>query len=217
MIYEFRDYEAMPGKLGALNQRFADHTLGFFKQHGIGVLGFWNLEAGMGSHLIYITVYESMADREKKWAEFQANPDWAKVRRESESDGPMVTQIQNTIMRPTAYSPDPKVRSNVQELRIYYANPGKLPALNERFANHTVDLFRKHGLESVGYWTDDVGTNNRLIYMLDYPSLGDREKNFAAFGSDPDWQKARAESEANGPLLRNVEVKLMRLTPYSPR
>jgi hypothetical protein len=171
----------------------------------------------MGSHLIYITVYDSMADREKKWAEFQANPDWAKVRRESEGDGPMVNQIHNSIMRPTAYSPEPKVRSNVQELRIYSASPGKLPALNERFANHTVDLFRKHGLESVGYWTDDVGTNNRLIYMLDYPSLGDREKNFANFGADPEWQKARAESEANGPLVRNVEVKLMRLTSYSPR
>ena len=217
MIFELRDYLAMPGKLGALNKRFADHTVGFFKEHGIGVLGFWNLEAGMGNHLIYMTIYDSLADREKKWAEFQANPDWAKVRRESEGEGPMVTKIQNTIMRTTSYSPEPKVRSNVQELRIYDAIPGKLPAINDRFANHTVELFRKHGLESVGYWTDDVGINNRLIYMLDYPSLGDREVGFGNFSKDPDWQKARTESEAAGPLVAGVSVKLMRLTPYSPK
>ena len=41
MIYELRIYEAMPGRLAALNDRFANHTTGFFKKHSIHVVGFW--------------------------------------------------------------------------------------------------------------------------------------------------------------------------------
>ena len=32
------------------------------------------------------------------------------------------------------------------ELRIYTANPGKIDSLCARFRNHTVALFRKHGM-----------------------------------------------------------------------
>jgi hypothetical protein len=78
-------------------------------------------------------------------------------------------------------------------------------------------LFSKHGIDNIAYWTDDVGTSNRLIYMLGYPDLGAREKGFAAFQADPDWQQARAESEKDGPLVRVSHHSILRLTPYSPR
>ena len=77
-------------------------------------------------------------------------------------------------------------------------------------------LFDKHGIENVAYWTEVVGTSNRLVYMLGYPSLGDREKSWASFGADPDWQKARTESEKDGPLVRVSSHSIMQLTPYSP-
>jgi len=38
------------------------------------------------------------------------------------------------------------------ELRIYTAHPGKLPALQARFRDHTTKLFEKHGMVNVGYW-----------------------------------------------------------------
>jgi hypothetical protein len=95
--------------------------------------------------------------------------------------------------------------------------PGKLPALHDRFSNHTMHLFEKHGIENVAYWTEDVGTNNRLVYMLGYPSLGDREKSWASFQADPDWQKAREASEVDGALVRVSRHSILRLTPYSPR
>ena len=94
--------------------------------------------------------------------------------------------------------------------------PGKLPALHDRFANHTMQLFKKHGIDNVAYWTEDVGTSNRLVYMLGYPDLGAREKGWTAFQADPAWQQARAESEKNGPLVRVSRHAILRLTPYSP-
>lgn len=217
MLYELRVYRTVPGKLPAINDRFAKHTIGFFKKHGIGILGFWNDEIGRSNQLTYILTFDSMADREAKWTAFQADSGWHQVRAETEAAGPIVAQVLNTFMRPTPYSPQPQMHSNLQELRIYDAMPGKLPALHDRFAKHTMGLFAKHGLDNVAYWVDDVGTSNRLTYMLGYPDLGAREKSFAAFAADPAWQQARAESEQDGALVRVSRHSILRLAPYSPR
>jgi hypothetical protein len=181
------------------------------------MMGFWTDEIGTSNQLTYILTFDSMTDREKKWGAFQADPGWHQVRAETEADGPIVAHVQNTFMRLTPYSPEPQLSSNVQELRVYDAMPGKLPALHDRFSNHTMRLFERHGIENIAYWTEDVGTSNRLVYMLGYPGLGDREKSWAAFGADPDWNKARAESEKDGSLTRISHHSILRLTPYSPR
>jgi hypothetical protein len=78
-------------------------------------------------------------------------------------------------------------------------------------------LFAKHGMENIAYWTDDVGTSNRLVYLLGYPDLGAREKSWSKFMADADWQQARADSEKNGPLVRVSQHCILRPTPYSPR
>lgn len=216
MLYEMRVYDAMAGKLPALNDRFAEHTVGFFKKYDIGMLGFWTAEIGASNQLTYVLKFDSMADREKKWSAFQADADWQEVRAGTERDGPFVSEVRNTFMRLTPYSMEPKITSNVQELRVYRAMPGKLPSLNSRFANHTIGLFKKHGMENIGYWTEDVGASNQLVYMLGYSGLGQREKSWAAFGADPDWQTARAESEKNGALVRRSQSSILRRTAYSP-
>jgi hypothetical protein len=105
MIYELRIYETVPGRLPALNDRFANHTLGFFKGHGIHVVGFWTEDIGTSNQLVYMLGFDSLADREKKWAAFQADPDWNRVRSESERDGPINARVRNRILRPTSYSP----------------------------------------------------------------------------------------------------------------
>ena len=217
MLYEARIYTTMPGRLPALNDRFAKHTMGFFKKHGIGMLGFWTDEIGTSNQLTYILTFDSMADRETKWGAFQADPGWQQVRAETEKEGTIVAVVHNTFMRLTPYSPQPHLTSKVQELRIYDAVPGKLPALHNRFAHHTIGLFKKHGMENIAYWVEDVGTSNRLVYMLGYADLGARERSWAAFVADPDWQQARAESEKDGALVRVSQHTIMRLTPYSPQ
>lgn len=217
MLYESRIYYTVPGRLPALHDRFANHTLGFFEKHGIGVFGFWTDEIGTSNKLTYILTFDNMADREAKWSAFQADTGWHQVRAESEADGPIVAVVKNAFMRLTPYSPEPHMTTNVQELRVYDAMPGKFQGINDRFANHTIKLFEKHGIENIAYWVEDVGTSNRLVYMLGYPNLGAREKSWAAFGADPDWQTARAASEVNGPLVRVSSHSIIRLTPYSPR
>ena len=156
-----------------------------------------------------------MADRETRWAGFGSDPDWLAVRKQTEADGPLVDVVTNRFLRLTPYSPAPSISTAVQELRIYEAMPGRLPDVHNRFANHTIGLFEKHGIENVGYWSEDVGANNLLVYMLGYPSLGDREKSWRSFQADPEWNKARAASEVDGPIVRKSRHSIMRPTEYA--
>ena len=106
MLYELRTYSAMPGRLPDLNKRFAEITLGFFKKHGIQVVGFWTNEIGGASdQLLYILAYESLADREKKWAAFMSDSERLAQFAETEKNGPLVRRLTAQILRPTAYSP----------------------------------------------------------------------------------------------------------------
>ena len=104
MIYELRVYQATPGKMGALNERFANHTVHFFEKYGIKVVGYWTDVVGNNHELTYICAFDSLEDMGKKWAAFQADSEWLKVRADSEKDGPLVAQVRNKIMRPTPYS-----------------------------------------------------------------------------------------------------------------
>jgi len=217
LIYEKRVYKAVPGKLPAINARFANHTCAFFKEFDIGMVGFWNDEIGASNQMTYITSFDSMADRDEKWTAFGAHKPWNEVRAETEVDGPLVAQVFSSFMTLTDYSPQPSFKTSLQELRIYDAMPGKMPDLNNRFKNHTMALFEKHGIENVAYWTDVVGTSNRLTYMLGYPDLAGREKGWSGFQSDPAWQTARAASEENGALVRVSKHSMLRLADYSPR
>jgi len=103
------------------------------------------------------------------------------------------------------------------EMRVYYAAPGKLDALQARFRDHTCKLFEKHGMSNVGYWIPVDNTNNILVYMLAYPSREEREKSWKAFGADPDWQQARKASELDGKLTcKPADVTFLQATDFSP-
>ncbi|MDP9038215.1 MAG: NIPSNAP family protein [Acidobacteriota bacterium] len=45
----------------------------------------------------------------------------------------------------------PAEDDTVYELRIYHTFPGKLDGLMARFRDHTITIFRRHGIESVAY------------------------------------------------------------------
>lgn len=105
----------------------------------------------------------------------------------------------------------------VYELRKYVAHPGKLPALHARFRDHTCQLFRKHGMELIGFWTptDGPAKDDTLIYLLAFPSRELAKASWKDFASDPDWKKAYADSHKDGPLVAKVESTYLKPTDYS--
>jgi hypothetical protein len=113
-----------------------------------------------------------------------------------------------------AIANDPNER--VYELRTYYCNPGKLEALEARFRDHTAKLFEKHGMTNIGYWVPVENPDNRFIYILAFPSRKAQIESWKAFMADPEWRKARKETEAHGSLVSRLESVTMEATDYSP-
>jgi hypothetical protein len=105
MIYELRVYSCIPGRLPALLKRFETATLKIWEKHGIRQAGFWTVLIGEGNNdLHYLLSWESLAERDRKWASFQADPAWTAARAESERDGPIIANIKSMILQPTAFS-----------------------------------------------------------------------------------------------------------------
>jgi len=105
----------------------------------------------------------------------------------------------------------------IHELRVYTAHPGKMGALLARFRDHTTALFEKHGIVNVGYWLNSIGgRSDELLYILGYEDLAQRDRAWAAFQADPDWKKARADSEKDGPLVHHLENRILSPTNFSP-
>lgn len=94
-------------------------------------------------------------------------------------------------------------QNRVYELRTYTCNEGKLEALKARFRDHTIEIFKRHGIESVGYWIpqDPEKSKTTLIYIVVHPNLEAAKKNWKDFINDPEWKKVAADSEVNGKIL----------------
>ena len=104
----------------------------------------------------------------------------------------------------------------IYELRSYEVVPGRMPALNARFQNHTLGFFEKHGIKVIGFWEAIIGQSNVLHYIVAFEDLAHRERAWASFQADEDWIKARSESERDGPIVARLNAEIWRPSTYSP-
>jgi hypothetical protein len=230
-VYEMRIYTTNEGKMDALLARFRDHSCRLLEKHGIENIGYWlpiEKADGADNTLIYIVAHKSRDGAKTAWAEFASDPEWKVARAASEAGGKILAKPPEAIfMKAAEYSPPVKVgagdKSRVFELRTYTTHDGKLDALHSRFKDHTMGLFSKHGMNHVGYWvpTDaEKGAGKKLIYILAHASKEAGLASFTAFRADPDWVKAKAASEKDGPLTipqpDGVKSIYLRATDFSP-
>ncbi|MBR0959771.1 NIPSNAP family protein [Bradyrhizobium japonicum] len=104
----------------------------------------------------------------------------------------------------------------IYEMRQYRCVPGRLPALLKRFETATLKIWEKHGIKQAGFFTTLIGESNQeLTYFLAWGSLAERETKWGKFMTDPDWMKARAESEADGQIVGNIVSQILAPTAFS--
>jgi len=106
-VYELRTYTAAEGKLANVNARFRDHTRRIFEKHDMKSVGYWTPVEGptAGTTLVYLLEHPSREAATKNWADFRADPEWQKVKAESEAAGPIVSKVESVFLTPTDYSP----------------------------------------------------------------------------------------------------------------
>jgi hypothetical protein len=120
------------------------------------------------------------------------------------------------LLFPLLFTGVAMAQNQVYELRTYTCYEGKLEALKARFRDHTIDIFNRHNMHSVGYWVpEDERSKTTLIYILAHPSLEAAKKNWVEFRADPEWKKVSADSEANGKIVLKVESVFMDPTDFS--
>lgn len=224
-VYELRTYTTNEGKLDNLNARFRDHTVRLFKKHGMQSVGYWvpTDEPNSKNTLIYVIRHESRGAAKASWQAFLADPEWKKVARESQVDGQILAKAPDSVfMQAADYSPEfstgKKSDDAAFELRIYRCNEGQLPNLDARFRDHTIRLFKRHGIQSVAYWhpTDEPDSKDTLIYVIRHASRDAARASWKAFGADEEWKKVAAASQKDGKFLRErPESTYMKATDYS--
>ena len=101
MIYELRTYTCYSGKQAAQVEAM-EKAMPILERHGIRLVGVWTTIIGRSEELVWMLEYESLADREKKWAEFHQDPELRKLLNEL---GPVAQFHENKILQPTAFSP----------------------------------------------------------------------------------------------------------------
>jgi hypothetical protein len=108
--------------------------------------------------------------------------------------------------------------TRVFELRTYHCAPGKLNDLLTRFREHTTTIFEHHGMHNVGYFipTDEPAKDNTLTYIISHQSREQAKQNWKEFNADPEWQKVRTASEANGKIVEKVDSTFLSATDFSP-
>jgi hypothetical protein len=224
-IYELRIYPCEPGKLAPLNKRFREYTMKIFARHGIENVAYWVPEddSEMANSLVYLLRHKNREAASESWAAFRADPEWKQIAKQwSEEYGKLLSKSPDvTYLEPTDYSPETGFAKpdRLYELRIYTAAEGKLDALHDRFRKHTDKIFAKHGMRAIGYWRpmDAPKSKNIMIYVLEHKDADSAAASWKAFAADPDWQAAKASTEADGKLTAvRPQRGYMKPTDYSP-
>lgn len=226
-LYELRIYTTNPGKIEALNARFRDHTLKLFEKHGIENLYYWNVTEGAegedpANMLVYIVAHQDKAAADAAWQAFLADPEWQKVASESEVGGailagPPVSLYMETVAIPTG-EPGAPGAGRIFELRKYNTGVDGLAGTIDRFQGGEAELFRKHGMETLHFWS--TLDQSSFVYLLAHK---DRETAraswqgfFAEFRSFMEKYNAGRPAPPAGTPRMTSEIRYLTPTDYSP-
>jgi hypothetical protein len=225
-VYELRIYAANEQRFNHLIKRFREHTDRIFKKHALDPLGYWVPTEGPPKkrrRFIYILRHDSRYEAFRNWNRFSNNREWQAVLDLPEFKGLLAEKPTSIFMTANDYLAikPAKVPSmgGTYELRKYTANPGKLNALNARFANHTTRLFETHGMHNVGYWSplEKPDSENTLIYLIHHANRKQADANWKAFETDPQWRKIARQSQVDGKLLEVAPERIyLKSMDFSP-
>ena len=194
-LYELRFYTTNAGKLPDLHARFRDHTMKLFEKHGMENIIYWTVSEGSPKSdddkdnlLIYIIAHKDEEAKDVSWAAFRADPEWKAVAAKSEENGKILAKAPRAIfMREAEFSAmDEPVNKNagapsrLWELRQYNDGPERVPFTVDRFGSGEKEIFTKHGMQTVKFWT--ATDNSAFIYVANNPLESKSELRFHCLG-----------------------------------
>lgn len=220
--YELRIYYCHDGKLNDLLNRFRNHTTRLFEKHGMENIGYWVPDTSNEQILYYILAYPDKDARDASWKAFMSDPEWQKVAQKSEENGKIIEKIESKFMTLNTGLTKTIKYENISterffEMRTYSCFPEKYPSLVNRFQEHTLKLFEKHGMQNVMYFETIENQNAQplLLYFVAHKNATRAKASWEAFRKDENWIKAKNKSEENGEIVQKVETVALKPTDFS--
>lgn len=226
-FFEWRIYSVTSNKMDGVLERFRETVEPVRRRLGITTVGYWMAPAitngGTFAYLMAATSREELQQREK---EFGADPQFregfaASTKKHGKTVDEIVAiplKVERTAVMDLGPNQDTAARPRVFDLRIYSVLPGRLDAFRNRWRDHAVPIYRRHGLSSVGWWvaeSKDVDGNDQFICLLAGESAEAIQKSINDFHRDPEWIRVERETEATGKLRSSVKAYKLRATDFS--
>ena len=197
------------------------------KRAGVGPLGFFAPVIGEESPFILaLASFPSIAAMEAAREKENADEDYIRGR-DAYNSGPGLSyeRLEGSLLRcfdvmPAVEPPpnDGKRPAKIFELRMYESNNGTTLARKIKMFNEgEAGIFKRLGMQPVFFAETIVGAKMpNLVYMLSYDDLAARDRLWKAFGSDPEWQKFRAQpGYADSEIVSNISNSILRPLAFS--
>ncbi len=214
------------GDQGTRLQQFLSSQAPLWTKHSRAFGVFTAVMAPHAQTTLVLSGFSSFEEMTASESRLDADQGYQKARQELDrGNAPAFDSHQRVLMRATDFSPEivplaPKPqRPRYFELRVYHSPTARqLRLVHERFAGPEIKIFHRSGIHPILYADTIAGPDmDNLTYIIPFASLGDREKAWDTFGSDPEWLKVREESIAKGGQIVDYQnLSIWRALPFSP-
>lgn len=209
---ELRLYTVTSNKMEGVLERFRDTVEPVRRRLGIITVGYWTApgttNGGTFAYLMGASSKEQLRQQEKAFGE---DADFKKGYAASNAKhGKTVEKIVSLPLNADATAKFDFAAGKtprVFDLRIYSVLPGKLDAFRNRWRDHAVPIYERHGLHSLGWWVSDrqdADGHEQFVCLLAGGSLAAIQESITTFHQDAEWQRVEKETEANGKLRSGV-------------
>ncbi|HXB66716.1 MAG TPA: NIPSNAP family protein [Candidatus Acidoferrales bacterium] len=225
-LYRMDYFYYRQGDQGTRINQFLASQMPLFTRH-IHTLGVFNaVVTPLLQTTLVLSGFSSFEEMTGAGGAIEGDSGYQKAHEEFERGGePPYDTAERQLLQATDFSPEivppaEKPKSpRYFELRIYHSpTQRQLRQVHERFAGAEIAIFHRSGVHPLFYADTIIGRElPNLTYLIPFAALADREKAWDAFGADPQWLKARADSIAKGGQIVNYNnLSLWKATGFSP-
>lgn len=221
--YDLRIYTVTSNKMDGVLERFRGTVDPVRRKHGITTVGYWSAPGTTnGGTFVYLMAAASKEELQKQEKAFGADPDFQKgYEASNQKHGKTVDTIVSVplVVDPTAkFDLAASSKPRAFDLRIYSVLPGKLDAFRDRWRDHAVRIYERHGLHSIGWWVaakKDAEGHDQFICLLAGESVESIQRSIVEFHKDPEWQRVEKQTEMDGKLRSGVTAHRLVPTDFS--
>jgi hypothetical protein len=225
--YELRMYHLRRGpKQKLFDDFFREVSLPAMNRNGIGPVGVFSVMVGPDSPTMYLLIpHKSIESLATATDRVTSDPEYQKAGASfinMPAADPAYVRVESSLM--VAFAGMPRVEApainkpRIFELRTYESHSKKANKKKiEMFNNGEIAIFRRTGLKPVFFGETLIGQRlPNLTYMLTFDDMAARDRNWAAFGADPEWKKlSSTPGYTDAEIVSNISNLFLRPAPYS--